>query len=209
MPLAALVLARALASDSAAGLFQAGLAALVLGVVVAARPASPGDGAWGVGLLSVALASLGFAVIGGGLRGLLAMTMLMGGTALAAYGLSRLGVALGAPRFPAFAVACLVLFAAMLGLRWADPTSAFVERSGRRAFRQAVLHTDPATALAYDGAGFDRLRSPSVYFEVPLASSSYEVPAAPTTGGLWLGVGFVAGGAAWALTTRRRHEARA
>jgi hypothetical protein len=66
-----------------------------------------------------------------------------------------------------------------------------------------VLHVDPALAVAYDGAGFDRLRAPDVYFTVPLASSLFERPHAVSTGALWLVVGLVAaGGGKWG----RRHS---
>ena len=98
------------------------------------------------------------------------------------------------------AVAACVLWSAMAGLFWADPVAEHLDRTRRRPFRQAVLHVDPALALAYGAVGYDRLRSEDVYFDVPLASSFYERPGAVTTGAAWLLTGLVA----WSRRTALR-----
>ncbi len=209
VPALGLVGMRVLTEGSPAGLFQVGLTALTLAILVGARPRTTRRGRGAVEIAGGALlAGLAYALVGAGAGGGLALGLLALGSGGGAAGLAALARALGVPSFPAFAVASLVLLTATLGLHWADPSSAWVAKRARRAYRQAVLQVDPSLALAYDGAHYDRLRAPAVYFSVPLASSAYVMPRASSTGAAWLVVGLVAGGAAWVIDRKGRSVGR-
>jgi hypothetical protein len=191
-----------------AGLFllrwgaDAALPAALAGLLAALALMAP-LGAFGArGSRALVLVPLA-ALLAGAVHGLLeadaargaAASALLLGVGAATGGLAAVGRRVGAPDVPAGAVAAGVLWVAMLGLLWADPVAAALPRARRHGFRQAVLHVDPALAAAYGAAGHDRLRDPSVYFAVPLASSLVEAPGAFWTGATWLGVGLLAGAA--------------
>lgn len=210
LPALALGVAALLVGPGASGRFQAALTGMIAAVILGAFGVS---GSWREALVRVPAA----AVLAGGLHALwtgdpgaaLALGFLFLAVATAAGGLAMLGRRLGTPSLPAGAVAACVLWVAMGGVFWADPVAEHLGRRQRRPFRQAVLFVDPALALAYDGARFDRLRSPEVYFRVPLASSVYERPEAVSTGALWFGTGLVAWGAALGLGAIGRRRRRA
>lgn len=197
---------------SPAGRFRAALA----GMVVITALGAFGARASGVPVLrgvvprlvsAAALAALAYGLLSADPSGALSLFVLYLGVGAAASGLAALGRAMRTPSAVAGTVAACVLWTAMAGLFWADPVAEHIDRTRRRPLRQAVLHVDPALALAYGAVGYDRLRSDPIYFEVPLASSLYERPAALTTGGVW----FLAGLAAWVvvlvLETRARRSA--
>jgi hypothetical protein len=209
IPAASLGFAMLFAPDGAAGVFQAAVGGLVAAVALGGFSAQ-GRALTVLARLGAAavLAGLLHLVLQGDLAAALALGFLFLAASVAAAGLAALGGRLGTPAVPAGAIAACVLWTAMAGLFWADPLAEHLDLRERRPFRQAVLHVDPALALAYDGARFDRLRSPEVYFDVPLASSVYERPAAGPTGAVWLVTGLVLwGGAALAGRLARRRGA--
>lgn len=211
VPGAALLVLSAVGPEGAAGRFQGALAGMVVITAVGAFGTGSGHGhALRVAMARVVIAAL-LAGLVYGLRGLpsfavgdaLSLALLYGATGAAACGLAALGRVMGTPAVAAGAVAACVLWTAMAGLFWADPVAEHLDRTRRRPFRQAVLHVDPALALAYGAVGYDRLRSEEVYFDVPLASSLYDRPRAGTTGLTWWLAGFSAWGAALGLAALR------
>jgi len=209
LPAFALLATAALAAEGARGRFQAALAAMTVAVAVGAFGAGRAPVRAAARLLAVAvLAGLAHGLLTGDAGGAAATGFLLLAVSVAASGLAALGRRIGTPGPSACAVAAIVLWVAMAGLFWADPAAEHLDRAHRRPFRQAVLHVDPALALAYDGAHFDRLRSEEVYFEVPLASSLYERPSALPTGSLWLAAGLLAWAAALVVRRRGGREGR-
>jgi hypothetical protein len=177
---------------SAEARFVVGLAALLLGCAAAAYV----DGTLRRRVLVLAVAGLaaGLALLlaGATLGGAAAGLLLTLGLAGAAAGLASLGRAAGAGRVGGAAGALLVVLLATTGLFWADPVAERLPAPARRAFRQAVLHLDAATALAHDAAGFDRLMHTPVYANVPLASSTYAAPRALPCALAWGALGALA-----------------
>lgn len=207
LPALALLGTAAIAAPGAKGRFQCALAGMTVAVAVGAfgRGRAPAVAARLAG--AALLAAAAFGLLAGDADGALAVGFLLFAVAVASSGLAALGRRVGAPGVSAAAVAASVLWVAMAGLFWADGAAEHLDRTRRRPFRQAVLHVDPALALAYDGAHFDRLHSEEVYFDVELASSLYERPAAFPTGALWLAAGILAWAAARLPLRRRRRAA--
>jgi hypothetical protein len=208
-PGAALLLLRPFAAPGPEGLYQADLAGLVAAVAVGAFAAPSLRAALQRIPLASALGGLAHAIAAQGVAGADAVALLFLATSAAAGGFAAVGRAAGARPFAAGLVSASVLWVAMAGLFWADPVSERLPRTARRRFRQAVLHVDPALALAYDGAGFARMRAPDVYRDVPIASAVHEAPAAHATGLLWLAGGTLLWGAAAAWGTPRPAKGRA
>ncbi|MDJ0520661.1 MAG: hypothetical protein QNJ90_01160 [Planctomycetota bacterium] len=201
-PLAALV-AAPLTASGAEGVFQTDVVGLVA-VVGVAGFAVRVRRAHLLALLAAALLLGGVHLAAGGaLAGAPKQVLLACGVGLAASGLAALGRTLGTPALTAGSAAVAVLFVAMTGLVWADDIAEELPRSERFAFRQAVLHLDPATACAFDVAGFDRFHSPLIYRRVQLTTSAVRAPDAVPTGLAWLVFGAVAWGAAAGLRFRR------
>jgi hypothetical protein len=202
LPAAALAATAWAGEGGARGLFHADVAALVLAAAV---------GAWGAAGRRALLALPASAVAAGVVHAAFArspedggaMALLVLGVGVAASGLASVSRALGAPAAAGGAVAASVLWAAMVGLSWADDVAESLPQERRGSFRQAVLHADPATAAAYGAARFDRLHDLRVYETVPLASSMIEPPAAWTTGASWAGVGLALWFGTVALGRRR------
>jgi hypothetical protein len=190
---------RAARGPGSESLFQADLAALatvagVGGFLLRAVSALPVR--IGVGALAAGLAHL---LLSGSPGGGAALALLVLAVGAAAGGLAALGRRGGCPPFAAGTIGAVVLWVAMTGLFWADPVAQLLPRAARRPLVEAVLHVDPATAAAYSAAGFDRLREPRIYAEVPLASTMTATPRATTTALGWIGVA----GLAWALASIR------
>ncbi len=197
----------AFGGGGAEGRFRCGLAALAAAAAVFAFAQLT---------LRQAVASLAFgsAAVGALLwaagatpEGALAALALTAGVGLAAVGLSALGRAVGATSVGAGAVTLALLTAGLSGLFWADPLSERLPRPARWGVRQAVLHLDAGTALAYDAARFDRLLDLPVYATVPLAASSIERPRAPVTAALWGALGLTCAVGVAGLRALRRHSA--
>jgi len=195
-PLCGFLLGVATASDAwphAGGALRGGIAALALAAAafafVALRPRACALAALAASL-SVGVA---FLVAGAGADGALAAAQLIGAQALAAAGFAALGRRVGAGSVGAGAVTSILLALALTGLFWADPVAEHVPERARWGLRQAVLHLDSATALAYDAAHLDRLLAPGVYDRVPLANTSIERPRAATTALCWALFGLCAG----------------
>lgn len=209
-PAFAMLLAAPFAASGAEGLFQVDLAGLVVCAGVSAlavrrRPLllmTPVAAALLCALVHLVLGSL----LSGSasLAGALAAGWLVLATAVAASGLSAVGRGLRAPWLTAGALGAGILWVAMTGLYWADPLSERLPRERRYECKQAVLQLDLATACAYDGAGFDRFHEPTVYRDLPIASSIVAAPSAGPTGAIWLLVGLLAWGVAWLLGVDRR-----
>lgn len=192
----------------AEGLFRAGLVALVAAVLTFAFvPFRVRAGLLAAGLAALGVA-LGFLFAGASLGEALAACALLAGHAFAAAGLASLGRGIGAGTVAAGAVSAAVLATALQGLFWADRAAERLPPERRWALRQAVLHLDGATALAYDAARFDRMLHPPVYANVPLASSTFERPRASTTGLVWAAVGVLAAGVAALVAQLGRRGAR-
>ncbi|MHC5012866.1 MAG: hypothetical protein ACYTG6_18295 [Planctomycetota bacterium] len=202
LPAAVVVSVSAIADDGGAGRFQADLGGLVAAVLLGAfgtpRPASAALRLPAAALL----AGLAHFLLGGTAGSTAALAFLYLAVSAGAGGWAALGRRVGAPDVPAGAVAAVLLFTAMAGLLWADPVAQRLPRPRRHAFRQSVLHVDPALALAYDASRFDRLHDPEIYVRVPLASSFIERPHAGPTGALWLAWGLLAWASAAALRAR-------
>jgi len=206
LPALAGAVVAAFGGSGAEGRFHAGLAALAAAAAVFAFAQLT---------LRQAVAALGFAATAvGGLAwaggaapaGALAALVLTLGVGMAAVGLAALGRVIGAGPVGAGAVALALLTVGLTGLFWADPLAERLPRSARWGVKQAVLHLDAGTALAYDAAGFDRLLDLPVYTSVPLASSSIEKPRAPVTAALWGALGLVALSSAGLVRTLQRHS---
>jgi len=196
-----------LGSDGgAAGVFQADLAALVVLAAVAGFALAPGRRALLVLGLAAALAAALHGALAGDASGMHWLAWLALATGFAASGLAAVGRVAGAGRIAAGAVAAGVLWIAMSGLFWADRVGDALPAARRPGFRQAVLHLDLATACAYDAARLDRMHEAHVYATVPLAATLVGLPTARDTGALWLGVGWLAWLAAWALRPGRHRE---
>lgn len=213
LPAVSLLVVAWTGSGGPQGRFRAALAGMVVIVALGAF-SSTGSGVRGLRrVLTRVVAAAGLAALayrlgfaradGSGAFGLLVLYL---GVGAGASGLAALGRTMRSPALVAGVVAAGVLWTAMAGLFWADPVAERVERTRRRSFRQAVLHVDPALALAYGAVGYDRMRSEEVYSEVELASSYYERPGAATTGSLWLVAGLAAWGAALAAPPRGRRR---
>ncbi len=192
LPAGALVVTWALTEAGARGLFQADVVGLALvtslgafGRVAGWRPL--------VRLVAAALLlTVGHGVVAGALDGALALGCVALGIGVAAAGLATLGRAVGAAASSSAVIATAVLVTAMLGLSWADPVGDELPLGKRYAFKQAVLHLDAATAVAYDAAKLDRFHDASVYSRVKLASGAVAPPEAIPTGLFWLVVGVLA-----------------
>lgn len=190
-PASAMLVAAIGRAEGAEGLFHVGLAALaVMGAVGAFGTPTVRSALVRVPIAAVA-AAIAFAVLGGGPGGACACGFLLLAVGLAAGGYAAWGRKLRTPRLAAGAIAAGILWVAMCGLFWADGVAEHVPLEERRPLRQAVLHLDPATALAYDAAHFDRLLDPVVYWDVQLASSTIEQPRALSTGTAWLVTGLL------------------
>jgi hypothetical protein len=190
-PVLAGLVARAFGAEGPAGRFQAGLAALLAAASLGAFVArGPRDVAALAGACALAAP---FAWIGGATGGQgLALAALCAAAAGAAGGVASLGRALGARDPGPGAVALAVLATSACGAFWAERVAERLPVVERPLVRQALLHADLATALAYGAAGHDRLREPGIYESVPLASSTVEVPRAGPTALLWAGVALAA-----------------
>jgi hypothetical protein len=211
LPAVALLVVTVLGPEGVAGRFRGALA----GMVVITATGAFGTGAGTARALRTALRRVVVAAfLAGAAYGLAGLTSDTGGAPLdlavlylgagvGACGLAALGRAVRTPGVAAGAVAACVLWSAMAGLFWADPVAEHLDRTRRRPFRQAVLHVDPALALAYGAVGYDRLRTEEVYFDVPLASSFYERPKSVTTGVAWMLTGLVAWGVGLLFAARR------
>jgi hypothetical protein len=202
LPAAAQGLVHAASTGGTRGVFQADLTAMVAIVAIAAFAVRGGRrGLWlvpGAAALSV-LVHLGIA----GGDGALSHGLLLLAAGVAAGGIAAVGRAIGAGRTASGAAAGGVLWLAMTGLFWAGEVAEVLPEPKRRAFRQAVLHADLATASAYGVAGFDRMHDGPVYRRVALASTLVGRPSAPHTAGAWLAVGLAFCGAAWWLGAGR------
>jgi len=188
----------------AEGRFRSGLAALAVAAAVFAFAQLTLRQA--VASLAFGAAAVGALLWAGGAtpEGALAALVLCAGVGLAALGLAELGRVVGAPPVASGAVALALLTAGLTGLFWADPLAERLPRAARWGVRQALLHLDAGTALAYDAARFDRLLDLPVYATVPLAATSIERPRAPVTAALWGALGLTCAASAAGLRTLRR-----
>jgi len=193
-PAAGLVLWKVTGTPGVRGVYEGGLAALVLQVACGAFAAPrPGvalrrvvGGAGGAALVLLVL------VAGGPVRPAMAFGLFLACGA-AGYGWVSAGLAAGAPRVTSAAVALGVMGFAMTGLFWADRAAGQVAPASRYVVRQAVLDADPALAFAYGALDHDRMRDADVYATVPAASSLVRAPTGGRTALLWGLVGLVLG----------------
>ena len=198
------MVARLLGAAGVEGLFQAGLAALVVAVLVFALLPLPVRTFLAAACSAALAVGLAHVVAGAGVSGGTAAALLTASHAVAAAGFAAQGRRLGAGPVAAGAVGAALLAVALQGLFWADDVAERLPAPRRWPLRQAVLDVDGATALAYDGAGFDRLAHPPIYAGVPLASSTHARPTAARAALVWATFGILAAGvAAVGRRTRR------
>ena len=202
-PLVGMLLALPFTAAGPEGLFQADLVALVLMAGLSAygvRRSRVRLLAPVVGVLACSLAHL---VLGGGFGGALAFGWLLLATAAAATGLAALLRSVKAPWLTAGGIAACILWTAMMGIYWVDAVSDRLPLEERYQFKQRVMQLDLATACAYSAADFDRYHEPTIYRDLPVASSIIGAPAASWTGMIWALVGLVAWGLALLLKVDR------
>lgn len=201
-----MLLAAPFTDDGAQGLFQADAVGLLATVALWAFLARLDRHTLAVLVVSSVPAALVHLALGGSVASLGVMALLCVGVGAAAGGLALLGRRLGAPAATASVLATAVLVTAMLGLFWADPVGDRLPRAKQFAFKQAVLHLDPATAAAYGAASFDRFHEPRIYSDVKLAAEAVRPPDAVPTALAWLLLGLAAGAAAGVLRAPARDE---
>ena len=199
-PLVGMLLALLFAGAGAERLFQVDLVGLVLMAGLTALGVRRRRILLLAPIAGALLCALLHLLLGGGAAGALAFLWLLLATAAAATGLAAAGRGVGLPGLTAGGLAACALWTAMMGLFWADALGERLPLEQRYAFKEAVMDLDLATACAYGAAHFDRFHEPTVYRDLPIASSIVGAPAPGPTGLLW----FVVGCLAWGLALLRK-----